>query len=209
VVYLKTLNLSPQFQPVNFLAHAYLSGSDPEVLFGNFVADGIKGTTAEAYPPGIKKGIVLHRAIDQYTDSHVVVKQSVSRLQPVFHKYAVVIVDIYFDHFLARYWQEYSQEDLVDFSQKVYETLISRYRWLPPRTKRALPFMIAQNWLVGYANLRDLDRVFRGMSRRSRFDSGMEKAVGFLQLHYADFESDFRNFFPQLVAFCGPLKEDI
>jgi acyl carrier protein phosphodiesterase len=209
VVRLKTLCLLPQSQPMNFLAHAYLSGNDPEVLFGNFVADGIKGTAAAAYPSGIKRGISLHRAIDQYTDSHEVVKQSVSRLQPVFHKYAVVIVDIYYDHFLARYWQEYSNEDLVAFSQKVYKTLIMRHRWLPARTKRALPFMIAQNWLVGYANLRDLDRVFKGMSRRARFDSGMENAVGFLKLHYMHFENDFRIFFPQLIEFCEQMEQEV
>lgn len=187
---------------MNFLAHAYLSGDDPEVLFGNFVADGIKGTAAENYPETIRKGIALHRRIDAYTDAHPVVKQSVERLQPKFRKYAVVIVDIYYDHFLARNWNEYSRRDLTEFSLWVYKQLIVRYRMLPKRTKRALPFMIAQNWLVGYANLRDLDRVFRGMAWRARFDSGMEHAVPFLKQHYAEFEKEFRLFFPDLVRFC-------
>lgn len=188
---------------MNFLAHAYLSGDDPEVLFGNFVADGIKGTAAVDYPEAIREGIALHRRIDAYTDAHPVVKQSVARLQPVFRKYAVVIVDIYYDHFLARNWHAYCQKDLVDFTASVYKILIVRYRMLPKRTKRALPFMIAQNWLVGYANLGDLDRVFRGMARRARFDSGMEYAVPFLKQHYADFEKEFRLFFPELVRFCA------
>ncbi len=187
---------------MNFLAHAYLSGDDPEVLFGNFVADGIKGTAAQDYPEGIRRGIALHRRIDAFTDTHPIVKQSVARLQPQFRKYAVVIVDIYYDHFLSRNWQNYSDQDLVAFSSTVYKTLIRRYHILPKRTKRILPFMIAQNWLVGYANLHDLNRVFRGMARRARFDSGMEHAVPFLKQHYSEFDEEFKLFFPDLINFC-------
>ncbi len=187
---------------MNFLAHAYLSGNDPEMLFGNFVADGIKGKQVATFSPGIQKGIALHRAIDHFTDNHPVVKQSIERLQPEFRKYSGVVTDIYYDHFLARNWNNYSHDDLTAFSLKVYKTLVMRYRLLPQRTKRALPFMIAQNWLVGYANLRDLDRVFRGMSRRARFDSGMEHAVDFLESHYTDFEKDFVIFFPELREYC-------
>jgi len=184
---------------MNFLAHAFLSGDDPDVLFGNFVADSIKGNMLTNYSPEIQKGVVLHRAIDEFTDHHPVVRLSTNRLQPVFHKYSGVITDIYYDHFLAKYWNDYTDLDLSTFVSRVYKLLIMRYTILPPRSKRILPWMIAQNWLVGYANLNDLQRVFNGMSRRARFDSGMDQSVGFLKIHYDEFLVDFRLFFPDLM----------
>lgn len=184
---------------MNFLAHAFLSGNDPDILFGNFVADSIKGSMIERYTPEVKQGVILHRAIDDFTDHHPVVRKSIERLQPAFRKYSGVVTDIYFDHFLAKYWSEYTDQDLSAFATRVYKLLIVRYASLPPRSKRILPWMIAQNWLVGYANLNDLQRVFNGMSRRARFDSGMDHAVGFLKIHYGEFLDDFRMFFPELM----------
>ncbi|MBU1010312.1 MAG: DUF479 domain-containing protein [Bacteroidetes bacterium] len=186
---------------MNFLAHALLSGTDPDILFGNFVADSIKGKKIEAYPDKVRLGVDLHRAIDSYTDTHPVVVESVARLRPEFRLFSAVIADIYFDHFLARNWTAYSQADLHVFAAGVYRILLKRYAILPPRSRRILPWMMAQNWLVGYANLRDLQRVFNGMSRRSAFDSGMEKAVDFLKLNYAEFEQDFARFFPDMILF--------
>jgi acyl carrier protein phosphodiesterase len=188
---------------MNFLAHAYLSGSDPDVLFGNFVADGIKGSAVSTFPENVQKGIRLHREIDRYTDSHPIFKNSVKQLQPTFRKYSVVIVDIYYDHFLAKNWEQYSKTDLKSFAATVYRILMKRYRLLPQRTKRALPYMIAQNWLVGYANLSDLHRIFSGMSRRARFDSGMENSVEYLKAHYEIFEKDFFSFFPAIISHCS------
>ena len=152
----------------------------------------------DQYNGGIRTGVFLHRAIDTYTDQHEVVRNSVARLQPVFLKFSPVIVDIYFDHFLAVNWTDYSSMELSAFSAGVYKVLIKNFSNLPPRSKRILPWMIAQNWLTGYANLYDLQRVFNGMSRRTRFDSGMEYAVDFLKENYRDFEDDFRLFFPDL-----------
>jgi acyl carrier protein phosphodiesterase len=188
---------------MNFLAHAYLSGDDPDVLFGNFVADGIKGSAAFTFPENVQKGIRLHREIDHYTDTHPIFKHSVGQLQPNFRKYSVVIVDIYYDHFLARNWDHYSQVELRVFAAKVYRILMKRYRILPPRTKRALPYMIAQNWLVGYADFNGLQRIFDGMSRRARFNSGMEKSVDFLKANYDIFEKDFLTFFPDISEHCS------
>lgn len=184
---------------MNFLAHAFLSGNDPDVLFGNFVADSIKGNMIERYSDKVRQGVVIHRAIDNFTDHHPVVRKSIERLQPSFRKYSGVVTDIYFDHFLAKYWNDYSDQDLAAFASRVYKLLIMRYALLPPRSKRILPWMIAQNWLVGYANLNDLQRVFYVMSRRARFDSGMDQAVVFLKIHYGEFRDDFRIFFPELI----------
>ncbi len=190
---------------MNFLAHLYLSPEDEHITLGNFIADAVKGKDFDKYNDKIKEGILLHRAIDKYTDQHPVFRRSSQRLNGKYKKYSVVIIDIYYDHFLARNWEDYSKTDLVDFVSRAYKILTKNYFLLPKKIKRILPFMIAQNWLVGYANFVDLQRVFNGMARRTAFDSGMENAISDLKNNYTIFENDFREFFPELIEF--PVKE--
>ena len=187
---------------MNFLAHLYLSPQNDEIIFGNFIADSVKGKEAfDAYPKLIQQGILLHREIDQYTDRHPVFKMSRKRLQPKYRKYSGVIVDIFYDHFLARYWSEYSDKKIENFVSKNYQMLIRNFGQLPKRSKRILPFMIAQNWLVNYSNLKDLRRVFRGMSRRTSNSSSMLTSVDDLELNYEQFENEFRIFFPDIINY--------
>lgn len=187
---------------MNFLAHLYLSPEDDHITLGNFIADAVKGKEFYKYNDKIKKGILLHRAIDKYTDQHPVFKRSTQKLNGKYKKYSAVITDIYYDHFLAKNWNNYSKTELVDFVSDAYKILIKNYLLLPKKSKRILPFMIAQNWLVGYANFIDLQRVFNGMARRTTFNSGMENAITDLKNNYTIFENDFREFFPELIDFC-------
>jgi len=187
---------------MNFLAHYFLSPEDDQIALGNLIADAVKGKEFEKYNDKIKNGILLHREIDNYTDKHPVFRRSAQKLNARYKKYSGVIIDIYYDHFLAKNWNDYSKTDLVDFVSQAYKILIKNYFILPKKIKRILPFMIAQNWLVGYANLNDLQRVFNGMARRTTFDSGMENAIFDLKNNYTTFENDFREFFPDLIEFC-------
>ncbi len=184
---------------MNFLAHAFLSGDDHEVLIGNFIADSVKGKTLLHYTEGVQRGILLHREIDRFTDQHIVVKEAVVELRPLFGKFSGVVLDIYFDHFLALNWKDWHDIELSDYVSAVYKILIRNFVQLPPRSKRILPFMIAQNWLTSYANYNDLDRVFKGMSRRSAFESGMEEAVKHLRYHHEQIGKSFQLFFPDLI----------
>jgi len=152
---------------MNFLAHAALSGSDDELLIGNFIADAVKGNNLVHFPEGIRKGIRLHREIDAFTDQHPVFIRSTERLQPDYGRYSGVIVDIYYDHFLASCYADYFEEDLSEFALHVYGLMLRNYSLLPAKSKRILPYMIIHNWLVGYANFSDLQWVFNGMSRRA------------------------------------------
>jgi acyl carrier protein phosphodiesterase len=185
---------------MNFLAHLYLAGKNEGIILGNFIADSVKGNQLDLFPEDVIKGIRLHREIDHYTDNHPIFRQSKSRLAPNYGKYSGVIVDIYYDHYLARYWNDFSPLVLEDFVSGTYKMLLRNYSLLPAKSKRILPFMIAQNWLTGYADFDKLTRVFQGMSRRSRFYSGMEKAVEDLKKDYADYENEFRLFFPDIIA---------
>jgi acyl carrier protein phosphodiesterase len=184
---------------MNFLAHLYLSEDNEGVTLGNFVADSVKGNSLNHFPADVVRGIRLHREIDSYTDSHPVFRQSKARLSPKYRMFSGVIVDLYYDHFLARNWHDYSDINLAQYVGAAYKMLLRNYAILPPRSRRILPFMIAQNWLVGYAEFDRLARVFQGMSRRSRFESGMENAVEDLKLDYNAYGQEFRQFFPEII----------
>ncbi len=186
---------------MNFLAHLYLSGNDEELIIGNFIADMVKGRQINSYSQGIIKGICLHRDIDHYTDAHTLVSKSKARLREKYRLYAGVVVDMYYDHFLSRYWAEYSQHPLKDYVGGAYAILKRNIAILPSRAKYILPIMTENNWLVNYADVGSLGRNFGGMARRTPFDSGMEGAVDDLLQNYQLFEDEFRAFFPELIAF--------
>jgi acyl carrier protein phosphodiesterase len=183
---------------VNYLAHAYLSGDNEELLIGNFIADAVKGKAMDDYAPEIRRGIVLHRAIDAYTDRHPLHKQSRKRLHPKYGHYAGVMIDIYYDHFLARNWSEYSGQSLEEYTRKVYSLLERHRSILPEKINFMLQYMIPQNWLLNYANYEGIKKVFRGMANRTKFDSRMESGVEDLNDHYEAFKDEFVNFFPAL-----------
>lgn len=186
---------------MNFLAHAHLSGKNDHVLFGNFIADAVKGNGFLKFNQDIQDGIRLHRKIDSYTDSHIIFKESLNRIRKDFGKYSGIVVDIYYDHFLAYNWKDYSSVKLTSFASHIYKVLQQNYEYLPQRTKRMLPFLVTQNWLVGYANFDDLSLVFYGMDRRTEFRSGMTKAVEVLEKNYNKLKVDFEFYYPQLEKY--------
>ncbi len=191
---------------MNFLAHIYLSPENSEIILGNFIADSVKGKAIENYSPKIKQGILLHREIDSYTDQHAIFKQSKKRLAPIYRMYSGVIVDIFYDHFLCKLWDQYSDKDLKQFVASNYQMLVKKYKILPPRSKKILPYMIAQNWLANYSNLKDLRRVFKGMSRRTPNSSRMLNAVDHLEQDYKLYQEEFQQFFPELKQYVKSLE---
>ena len=189
---------------MNFLAHLFLSGPTQatpyaDVLVGNFIADSVPGRQLENYPPAVRAGIRLHRAIDTYTDQHPVVRRSTQRLRAAgYGKYAGVISDMFLDHFLARHFAEFSPESLPDFARRVYALLQARAAEMPPRVQQMLAYMVQHDWLLGYAETEGIGRALGGLSRRASAGSGMETAATELLANYEAYEADFREFFPQL-----------
>lgn len=186
---------------MNFLAHIYLSNEDPELKIGNFIADSVKGKKILEYPERIIQGIRLHRQIDSYTDSHGIVKQSISRLYPKYGRYSAVIVDILYDHFLAANWSKYSNVPLEAYTIDFYDLLNKYYELLPERIQNFLPYMIRDNWLLSYASIAGIGSVLSGMNRRTKNRSKMNFAVIELEEYYSDFEKEFRSFFEELELF--------
>lgn len=186
---------------MNFLAHIFLSGDNEELMIGNFIADFVKGKKKDDYPPQIRKGIELHRSIDDFTDHHSLTAVSKDRLRPKYGKYSGVIVDLYYDHFLAKDFSRYSDLTLKEYSEKTYSVINRYHTWLPEGVRYFLPFMIERNWLLNYATVEGVGRALAGLSRRVSFENKMDESVTDLREQYSDFEDDFNRFFPELITF--------
>jgi acyl carrier protein phosphodiesterase len=187
---------------MNYLAHIYLSGEDEHLKIGNFIADSVKGRKFIGFPEKVKNGIILHRAIDTFTDSHPVVKKSVHRLFPVYSHYSAVIVDILYDHFLAANWSEYSKVPLEKYVAEFYQLLNENFEILPKKVKDFLPYMIRDNWLLNYATIEGIGIILFQMDQRTKNRSKMQLATTELKLYYSEFEEEFRSFFTDLENFC-------
>lgn len=186
---------------MNFLAHIYLSGEDELVTIGNFMADGIRGKQYKKYPERIQKGILLHREIDTYTDAHKTVRKSTKRLHENYSHYSGIIVDILYDHFLAKNWKNYSDVPLAEYADKFYDSLEDNFEILPVRIQKMMPYMIADNWLLSYASINGIAKVLEGMNRRTQNKSKMNNAVRELTQFYNEFEDEFTSFFKDLIHF--------
>ncbi len=186
---------------MNFLAHLYLSKNNKNILIGNFIADAVKGKKYENYPKEIKAGILLHRGIDNFTDTHLIVRQSKRRLNIQYNHYKGVIIDIFYDHFLAKNWEQYSDIPLEIYAENVYAFLQENIEIYPERIQKLLPNMIEYNWLVSNASIEGIGKILAGMNRRSKGISKMDLAIEDLVEHYDDFEADFTVFFEELRQF--------
>ncbi len=167
-------------------------------MIGNFMGDFVKGKQMNAFPSEIRKGILLHREIDTFTDSHPIVIKSKQRLRPKYRHYAPVIVDIFYDHFLSSSWSQYSNQDLLTFTQHFYNLTAKYDHIFPEKCRHVLKYMIPGNWLYHYQHLEGIASTLQGMSRRTKFDSQMEMAIVDLKANYLDFETEFHAFFPEL-----------
>lgn len=186
---------------MNYLAHIYLSGENELVTIGNFIADGIKGKAYKDYDTDIQVGILLHRNIDTFTDAHPVVRQSTKRLHKKYGHYSGIIVDILYDHFLAKNWHLYHESPLDVYANDFYDTLENHHELLPLRIQNMMPYMMTDNWLLSYASIDGIAKVLEGMNRRTKHRSSMNEAVIELETFYNEFESEFSEFFEELMLF--------
>ena len=194
---------------MNYLAHVYLSGSDKDLIIGNFIADHVKGKAYLDYPETIQKGILLHRKIDDFTDHHPLFKKNVTLLFPQFRHYSRVIVDMFFDHFLAAQWELYHPDPLEDFSRQFYLLMQEYLGSLPDKTKKILPILSKYNWFVAYQSLEGLEDILFQMSQRTRFPSKMSLAVVELEKNYSKIALDFNTFFTELINFVQLERENL
>lgn len=186
---------------MNYLAHVYLSGNSDEIKIGNFIGDYVKGRSYIQYPELVQKGILIHRNIDSFTDSHPIVHRSTSHLNPKYHKYSGIIIDIFYDHFLANEWGSFSKEPLKRFVYQFYEILILRFEILPKRVKQFLPIFILNNWLESYLTIDGIGIVLHRMSKRTSLPDYSKFAVNELRQNYEMYRADFYEYFPLLIEY--------
>ena len=186
---------------MNFLAHTYLSGGNEEIIVGNFMGDYVKGRNYLLFPDQVKKGILIHRDIDSFTDTHEVTRRSKQRLASRYHKYAGIIIDIFYDHFLASLWDSYSTLPLEDFVSRTYDLLKRNYKVLPDSIKRWFPTFLENNWMMAYTTVEGIELVLERMSANTSLPDHSAFAVEVLRNHYSVFMEDFLEFFPTIVEF--------
>jgi acyl carrier protein phosphodiesterase len=185
---------------MNYLAHLFLSPTNDLVKIGNLAGDFIKGVDTTLLPDEIQHGIILHQAIDKFTDSHSIVTQSKQRISPSYRRFSGVLIDIFYDHFLTKHWQTYSNIQLVDFTQNIYTLLATHHAVLPPRLQQIVPMMRSEDWLTSYQTVSGIEQTLKRLQTRLKYDFTLITAIDELTCQYDDFEHDFRLFFPDILS---------
>ena len=186
---------------MNYLAHAYLSFNNNEILVGNMISDYVKGKKKFDYAPTIQKGIMLHRSIDAFTDMHPATKQAAVIFKPVVGTYAGAFVDVVYDHFLATDESIFTYNKLASFAQDTYKNLFAFYDVLPERFQRMLPYMQQQNWLLNYSTMSGIASSFGGVFRRAKYIEHTERVFETFEKNYSAFKEAYNSFFPDVYAF--------
>lgn len=187
---------------MNYLAHSFLSFQKTELIVGNFIADSLQGNKFEGLNEGIIKGIKLHRKIDSYTDSHPIHLASKHYFRKHFDKYSGVVVDIIYDHFLAKNFKLFSTITLQDYANQVYKLVQQYEQYLPEKAKRFYGYMIERNILYHYSSIIGIETVLTHLSRRIKNRYELQLAIPILKENYTEIENEFFVFFDDLIAFC-------
>ena len=185
---------------MNYLAHLHLGGQRPGQLLGSLYGDFVKGRLQGQFEPEVEAAIQLHRSIDVYTDRHPLVDVSLSRFSVTRRRYAGIVLDVFFDHCLARDWSLYADRPLTQFTSNVYRVLSAESQ-LPERLAKIAPHMMAHDWLGSYREFDVLEQVLRGISRRLTRPEELAGAMQELRVLYEPLSEDFRLFYPQLQDF--------
>lgn len=186
---------------MNYLAHAYLSFHQPEILAGNMISDYVKGRSQYNYPAGIQRGIRLHRDIDNFTDTHPVTLEAKRIFKPAVGLYAGAFMDVVYDHFLALDDREMDAEALESFAAEVYRQLNDQESLLPERFARMLPYMTSQNWLYNYRFPWSIEKSFEGLARRAKYLSDAGSVFILFHAHYDSLRESYNRFFPDVKKF--------
>jgi len=197
---------------MNYLAHLYLSEDSEESVIGSIIADFVKGLLVDQYNPTVLKAIEVHRKVDAFTDTHVIVLESRKLFSSKRRRFAGIIIDVAFDHFLAKNWSLYSNVELIDFIDKSY-AILKRYRkLLPGDLKFAVPRMIEEDWLGSYKHLEaigiTLDKISKRIEKKFGRRNNLSGAIEEVKSNYIELETNFKVFFPELVSYVENLRSN-
>ena len=191
---------------MNYLAHLYLAKDSAELMIGSILGDFVKGTLKDQYPNRIKLGIELHRKIDTYTDAHAMTRASRQLYSPKRRRFAGIIVDLCYDHFLYRHWSTYADTALDPFISNAYDILKTHQSMLPERLQTMIPFMIRDDWLGSYRDLNGVEQALGRLSKRVTNGDRLPGAIDEIKANYRELEANFLIFFPDLISFANNIK---
>lgn len=193
---------------MNYLAHQFLSGKNKEIRVGNFLGDFMKGKELEEFPQTIQAGIELHRLIDAFTDTHEVVHRSKKLLHPKQGKYSSVLLDVYYDYFLAKNWENFSEQPLEEFATSVYDDFWELREFFPEKVVSFLPNMRENDWFSNYRSYWGINKALQSIARRTKYSNTIKDSLLHLQELEKELEADFLIFMPELKQKCDDfLKE--
>jgi acyl carrier protein phosphodiesterase len=192
---------------VNHLAHALLAAPDADLMLGSLIADFLRGRIDPALPRGVRDGIALHRAVDRFTDTHAQVAAARARFAPPYRRYAGILLDIWFDHLLARDWPRYASGPLHAFSRRVQDLLAARAAELPPRMHGFAHYLRAHDLPQAYAERAMIGHVLDGLSQRLARANPLGDALPVLEALADPLQGHFDAFFPDLVAHAARERE--
>ena len=188
---------------MNYLAHMFLSDNTPLSMLGNFMGDFVKGNVEGKFPQEIVDGIIRHRRIDHFTDSHSIVSSSKQLISEARCRFSGIIIDVLYDHFLSRNWNLYSTTGLNDFIEIVYKNLHNHRMDIPPTAELCIEKMIQEDWLSSYGSIEGIDKTFKKISERLRRENNLCSAVEELEIHCQVLNTHFLRFFPLLINHLG------
>lgn len=186
---------------MNYLAHLFLSGEDEGIIVGNFLGDLMSKKDIIKLPDEIRDGVYIHRRIDAYTDDHPEVRKGVRRLHARHSKYAPVLTDIYYDYFLAKNWETYSEESIRDFSLRTYAVLQDNVSFMPSGVQKYMKNLVAANWLSNYSHLEGIAFTFGKLKNKVTRPELLDGVMDSLMEQEADFDREFNRFFPDLITY--------
>jgi acyl carrier protein phosphodiesterase len=183
---------------MNYLAHAYLSFDKPGILVGNMISDFVKGRKKFEYPEAIQQGILLHRQIDSFTDSHWATKEAKDIFRPAYRLYSGAMIDVVYDHFLALDKNEFTNESLLSFTINTYNLLDQYTNHFPEKFAAMYPYMKAHNWLYNYRYREGIQKSLGGVVRRAAYLTESDTAYQLFNDQYEKLNLLYQQFFPDL-----------
>ncbi|WP_312556555.1 acyl carrier protein phosphodiesterase [Empedobacter brevis] len=187
---------------MNFVAHQYLSFGNHSLQIGNLLGEIVKGKQYLSYDDEIQKGILLHRTIDTFTDSHDIVKQSSSYFHDTQHKFAPIIIDVIYDYFLIKYWNDFSETSFEQFKSACYQLFNINYDSFPKKLQETIFYLLKYDWFENYSTIEGVQKTLKGIGSRTKFQNNLHEIIPVFEKNYSHLENDFLNFFPQLQSHC-------
>lgn len=184
---------------MNYLAHAFLSFNDEHLTVGNFIADHIKTAEAEKLPERIKQGVLLHRRIDYFTDTHPLFIKSKRHLYDGFERYSGVLIDIYYDHLLAKNFRKFSEVDLHPFTKNIYTVLQNNRQHLPESSMGFLNYVLDNNTFFEYSKIEGIELVLKHLSYRINHGILLNESLPLFLQNEKAIEEDFFEFMEHLI----------